>query len=135
MMEKYYMILESKRNEIQKFEELLDNINKEFNLPSEKFINFQIACSEAIINAIVHGNKEQENKRVYIEIVFDNQIMMIKIKDEGNGFDINSLPDPTKSENLFKESGRGIFIIKSLVDEFDCSSSNNGTEYILKVKK
>lgn len=134
-MQKYILVLKSSRNEIQKFEELLQNVNTEFGMPPEKFINLQIACSEALINAIVHGNKEQNNKRVYTEILHDHVFMSIRIQDEGEGFDINNIPDPTSSDNLLKESGRGIFIIKSLVDEFACNSSKNGTEYLLKVKK
>ena len=118
-----------------KFEEMLQKANTEFGMSQEKFINLQIACSEALINAIVHGNKEQDNKQVYTEILFDHVFMSIRILDEGEGFDVKSVPDPTSGENLFKESGRGIYIIKSLVDEFECNSSSNGTEYILKVKK
>lgn len=134
-MKNLSLTLQSKRGEIQKFEQLLEQANKEFNLAVEKFINLQIACSEALINAIVHGNKEDENKKVYTNINFNEIILTVKIKDEGDGFDLNSLPDPTSSENLMKESGRGIFIIRSLVDEFECNSSVNGTEFILSVKK
>ncbi len=134
-MEKLSLVLLSKRSEVQKFEALLEEANKKFNIAKEKFINLQIACSEALINAIVHGNKENEDKKVYTDIEFDDIVMAVRIKDEGEGFDINSLPDPTSNENILKESGRGIFIIRSLVDEFACIPSENGTEFILKVHK
>ncbi|MBV6477841.1 MAG: Serine-protein kinase RsbW [Ignavibacteria bacterium] len=134
-MQKYILILKSSRNEISKFEELLQKVNAEFGMSQEKFINLQIACSEALINAIVHGNKEQNGKQVYTEILHDYVLMCIRIKDEGEGFDLNSVPDPTSSDNILKEHGRGIYIIKSLVDEFECNSSKNGTEYLLKIKK
>lgn len=134
-MEKLNLILESNRNEIKKFELLLEKANEEFSLPGERFINLQIACSEALINAIVHGNKENKNKRVYTEIAFDDNSLFVKINDEGSGFDINGVPDPTSNENILKESGRGIYIIRSLVDDFSCSSSEKGTEFILTVKK
>ncbi len=101
----------------------------------EKFINFQIACSEALINSIVHGNNEDENKKVHTTLEYDEKTLTVKIKDEGKGFDMNSLPDPTLKENLLKESGRGIYIMKSLVDEFHCNSSGNGTEFILIARK
>lgn len=129
------LILKSRRSEVRKFEELLEQANKEFKLETEKYINLQIACSEAIINAIVHGNKEDENKKVHTNIQYNEVFMAIRIKDEGKGFNMESLPDPTANENIMKESGRGIFIIKSLVDEFHCNSSDNGTEFILAVKK
>lgn len=134
-MEKLSLVLESKRNEIQKFDALLEEVNKVFNLPAEKFINLQIACSEALINAIVHGNKEDANKKVLTIIEYNETVLTVGIKDEGEGFQIDSLPDPTSNENILKESGRGIFIIRSLVDEFHCNSTDSGTEFILKVRK
>ena len=59
----------------------------------------------------------------------------MKIKDEGEGFDVSRVPDPTRDENILKEHGRGIYIIRSLVDEFECYSSEKGTEMILKAVK
>ncbi|MDQ3021051.1 MAG: ATP-binding protein [Bacteroidota bacterium] len=129
------LILKSSRSEVRKFEELLEHANKDFKLDMEKFINLHIACSEALINAIVHGNKENENKKVYTSINYNEVILTVRIKDEGKGFNVDTLPDPTSDENILKESGRGIFIIKSLVDEFHCKSSDNGTEFVLTVKK
>lgn len=127
--------MKSNRNEIRKFEDLLEQTNRNFNLAMERFINLQIACSEALVNAIVHGNKEDDNKKVYTKIEYDVTVLTVRIKDEGDGFDINKLPDPTSNENILKESGRGIYIINSLVDEFKCYSSDKGTEFILRVKK
>jgi serine/threonine-protein kinase RsbW len=134
-LEKLDLILESNRNEISKFEAILVEANKIFEMEMEKFINLQIACSEALINAIVHGNKEDNSKKVYTSIVFDENEFVVWIKDEGDGFKIDELPDPTANENLLKESGRGIYIIKSLVDDFHCTSDSNGTEFTLKVIK
>lgn len=134
-MEKYSLVLKSNRNEIKKFDILLEQVNRKFALAVEKYINLQIACSEALINAIVHGNKEDEHKNVYTDIEINAVQMMVRIKDEGEGFKIEEVPDPTSNENLMKECGRGIFIIRSLVDDFKCSSSKDGTEYILIVRK
>ncbi|MCY7363185.1 MAG: ATP-binding protein [Ignavibacteria bacterium] len=134
-MEKQYLVLNSNRNEIPKFDNLLEKVNGKFNLAVEKFINLQIACSEAIINAIVHGNKENDSKKIYIIIEYDEFLLSVRIKDEGTGFNVDAIPDPTSNENILKESGRGIFIIRSLVDDFKCISSESGTEYDLTVKK
>ncbi|MEO6693736.1 MAG: ATP-binding protein [Ignavibacteria bacterium] len=134
-MKKLILVLISNRNEIRKFEQLLEEANRDFDLVMERFINLQIACSEALINAIVHGNKEDENKKVYTEIEYDTENLTVRIKDEGGGFDIKKLPDPTSDENILKESGRGIYIMKSLVDEFECHSAAGGTEFTLVVKK
>jgi len=134
-LENLTLILKSNRNEIRRFEVLLEQANQKFNLAAEKFINLQIACSEALINAIVHGNKEDESKSVFTNIEMNQLKMCVRIKDEGKGFKIEQLPDPTLNENILKESGRGIYIIRSLVDEFECNSSEKGTEFILTVIK
>lgn len=125
----------SKRSEILKIEELLDKVNKEFGLTEEKYVNLQIALSEALINAIVHGNKENPQKKVHIEIWYNEKSISIKIKDEGKGFDIKEIPDPTDQENIFKEHGRGLYIMKSLVDKFECIPGEDGTEFNLTVNK
>lgn len=104
-------------------------------MPMEKFINFQIASSEAIVNAIVHGNKQNPDKKVYVDITTDGNKIELQIKDEGEGFDVEELPDPTDESNLYKESGRGIFIIKSLLDEFTINSNSSGTVMILTMNK
>lgn len=134
-MHKEILTLKSERNEVVKFENLLDNVNEIFGLEMEKFINLKIASSEALINAIVHGNKEDPLKKVYTEIIFNGDSIMIRILDEGDGFVINNIPDPTSDENILKESGRGLFIIKSLVDDFLCTSTEKGTEFVLTCYK
>ena len=134
-MEKIVLKLKSKRSAIDSIETYLNDINKSVGLDESKFLNFQIAVSEALINAIVHGNHESDSKIVKMEIQYNDNSITVKIKDEGTGFDINKLPDPTSEENLFKEHGRGIFIMKSLVDSFICNSDESGTEYILTIHK
>lgn len=134
-MKKINLSLISNRNEISKFDVVLENANKEFGMAVEKFINLHIACSEALINAIVHGNNEDESKMVHTSIVYDDKELIVCIRDEGEGFNLEEIPDPTSNENLLKENGRGIFIIRSLVDDFHCNSSPEGTEFVLKVVK
>ena len=128
-------MLPSNRKEISKFESLLIEINNEFGMAMEKFINFQIASSEAIVNAIVHGNKQNPDKKVYVDIDTSNEKITLIIKDEGEGFEVEKLPDPTDESNLFKESGRGIYIIRSLVDEFKIESNSSGTTMVLMMRK
>jgi len=126
---------ESNRKVINDVEEILTDLNKEIKIPEERFINFQIAVSEALINCIVHGNKEDKNKFVTVKIENLNDSVKIYIKDKGSGFDFSDIPDPTEISNLYKEHGRGIFIIKSLVDNFECVSGAGGTEFILTMNK
>jgi serine/threonine-protein kinase RsbW len=126
---------ESSRNVINDVEEMLTDLNKEIKIPEERFINFQIAVSEALINCIVHGNKEDKNKFVTVKIENLKDALKIYIQDKGSGFDFCDIPDPTDISNLYKEHGRGIFIIKSLVDNLECKSGPEGTEFILTMNK
>ncbi|MBC8489512.1 MAG: ATP-binding protein [Bacteroidetes bacterium] len=134
-MKSFNIVIASDKSEIHKVEKLLEEVNNECDLEMEKFVNFQIAVSEALVNAIVHGNKENKNKKVFCDIECADKHMTVRIKDEGEGFDLNEVPDPTSKENILKEHGRGIYIIRSLVDEYECVTSDKGTEMILKVNK
>ena len=134
-MKTLYIELDSQRSEIAKFEEVLARVNEETMFEIERFINLQIAVSEALVNAIVHGNKENPSKKVHVIINYDKDMIEVKVKDEGDGFDISMLPDPTNEENLLKESGRGVYIIMSLVDEFSFDSNDTGTEMSLVIRK
>ena len=131
---KYYSFVSSRSN-ISEIEKILNYYNLDKCVEEEKYINFLIASSEALLNAIVHGNKENSEKKVELRIVDESNKFTLSIKDEGNGFNLEKIPDPTKDENLFKENGRGLFIIKSLVDSFECISGKEGTEIIISVNK
>lgn len=110
-------------------------VNNEFHLPADKFQQLMIAVTELVINCIVHGNKEQGNKKVAVALEYDDKVMIIKIADEGIGFDLAKLVDPTLPENLNKESGRGIFIAKSMVDSFSYEHNEKGSVFTILVRK
>lgn len=127
--------ISSSHHNISKVEAFMLMVNEDFRLPLEKFQKVMIAVTELVINCIVHGNKEQEHKKVAVAVEYDDMKMIIKIADEGNGFDINRLADPTLPENLEKESGRGIFIAKSMVDAFSYDQNEKGSVFTILVKK
>jgi anti-sigma regulatory factor (Ser/Thr protein kinase) len=77
----------------------------------------EIALREALANAIVHGNHEDRRKHVHVTCRCDPDEVSIAVKDEGNGFDVNNLPDPTAPENIESAHGRGIHLMKALMDE------------------
>ena len=132
---KEYNIIISDRNEISKVETLIFEINNEFKADEIKYVNFLIAVTEACVNGIVHGNKNNPSKKVYVNLLYDDTIFCVKVKDEGEGFDIKKIPDPTTEENLFKESGRGLFLIRSLVDKVEVVSSTTGTLIVMTMVK
>lgn len=97
--------------------------------------NIVIAITEAISNAIIHANKNDVKKKVTIEISLNHDSMITKVMDEGPGFNLKKIEDPLHPDNLLKESGRGIFILKSLLDSVDYSFSDKGTTVTLIKKK
>lgn len=87
---------------------------------------------EAVNNAIIHGNKLDETKNVFVEYEINNGELLFSVKDEGNGFNYHNIPDPTLPENLEKPHGRGIFLISHLVDEV--RFEDNGSKICIKIK-
>lgn len=83
---------------------------------SSIFANIHTAVSEALNNAIVHGNSADPSKIVQLSYEVEKDKIRFRVEDEGNGFDFNSIPDPTLPENIEKISGRGVFIIRTLAD-------------------
>lgn len=94
-----------------------------------------LATQEALNNAIKHGNKMDETKMVDFGISVVNNEFKIIIKDEGEGFDIASVPDPTQPENLLKTSGRGIFYMRSFMDHVEYNSENGTQVTMIKRQK
>ncbi|RPI18390.1 MAG: ATP-binding protein [Ignavibacteriae bacterium] len=125
----------SEKNNFNYVEALLLKVNKEFKLPESELHKVLIAVSEIVMNAIVHGNKENKFKKVEVIVEYNNEKMCVKICDEGNGFNINDDIDPTLDENIMKSSGRGMFIAKSLVKDIRYKHTQKGSEVILTIHR
>lgn len=99
-------------------ESLVDSVfSTNQNIKEDHYGNILIAVTEAVNNAIQHGNGGDDSKNVSISALMNDKELRIVIQDEGKGFNFDSLPDPTAPENIEKETGRGIFLMKSLTDE------------------
>ena len=87
-------------------------------------VDIETALREALANAVVHGNRENPSKRVYVEChgYADGEVS-ITVRDEGPGFDSNTVPDPTTPERRLFEHGRGIYLMKALMDEVSFEES------------
>jgi serine/threonine-protein kinase RsbW len=105
-------------------EQLIDDVCATFQVKEEFFGEILISLTEAVNNAIVHGNRLDPNKEVSILFEEDGQYMHFTVEDEGAGFDYNSLPDPTAPENIEKPHGRGVFLMRQLAD--DCEFEDGG---------
>jgi len=129
----YTLQLESRIESITVVENFIDMLSEKYGFSDEVYANVLTCLSEAVINGIVHGNKEDAKKIVYLNLeVIDNKRLIFTITDEGEGFNFNDLPDPTAPENLENLNGRGVFIIKKLADQ--CIFNSKGNELELHFK-
>jgi serine/threonine-protein kinase RsbW len=110
--------LESNLESVETAEEIAEEVCAKAGFNEEDLHKVGMAVHESVINAIWHGNKNDRNKRVWIRFLIHPDRVEIRIRDQGSGFELGRIPDPLESENLLKASGRGIFLIRSFVDEF-----------------
>lgn len=104
---------------IRMIESFIDNAKEKYQLNDDIYGNIMIAVTEAVNNAIKHGNRGDSQKNVSLVLMLEDGVIKFRIEDEGTGFDFHNLPDPTSPENLEKPGGRGIFLMKHLADEVD----------------
>ncbi|GAB5525837.1 MAG: anti-sigma F factor [Roseivirga sp.] len=109
-------------------ESFIDNAKDKYDLDDDIYGNIMIAVIESVNNAIVHGNNADKEKNVDLSLLFDEEQIRFIIKDQGNGFNINDLPDPTAPENLERAGGRGIFLMKHLADEVNFENDGQKVE-------
>ncbi len=105
-------------------ESFIDHAREKFNFNEDIYGNIMVAVTESVNNAIVHGNHNDKEKNVHLEVELDDSTISFSVMDEGKGFDYENLPDPTSPENLDTPGGRGIYLIKHLADEV--KFNNNG---------
>jgi serine/threonine-protein kinase RsbW len=102
---------------IRMIESFIDNAKERFHLDDDIYGNIMIAVTEAVNNAIKHGNGSDKRKNVFLGLSLNESTIKFTVKDEGGGFKYDELPDPTSPENIEKPGGRGIFLMKHLSDE------------------
>jgi len=113
---KMMLKIRSRKQNIADLEEFIKSIFDEFDLHQDLYPNMLISLTEAVNNAIQHGNRNDHAKSVLIETMKSDDRVSFVIVDEGPGFDYDSLPDPTAPENLEKSGGRGVFLMHQLSD-------------------
>ncbi|HEX9912213.1 MAG TPA: ATP-binding protein [candidate division Zixibacteria bacterium] len=126
---------------LAKVDDFVEKKLKKLGLNKDQLADIAISVTEVVNNAIVHGNKNNPQKKVTLRLITDKSSIVIEVEDEGEGFDLDSLPCPITEENLLKEVGRGIFILRSLMDKVDFVFKKEGgtvvrlTKYLKKDKK
>jgi serine/threonine-protein kinase RsbW len=93
-----------------------------------------IAAREAIANAIKHGNQMNLEKKVFLELCLLGDVFVMKVTDQGKGFDPESIPDPRDPENLLKGGGRGIYYMKTFLDEVEYKFAEDGATTVIMKK-
>lgn len=132
--ENYHLEIESDPNNLITVEEFVNYFAKDLGLDNERLAALLLAVTEATTNAIIHANKCDVNKLVTVDVQVDKTKITIKITDEGEGFDPSVIPDPTQPENLLKDSGRGVYLMRVYMDELNYNITPTGTETILTLK-
>jgi len=113
---------------IRMIESFIDNAKEKFHLNDDIYGNIMIAVTEAVNNAIKHGNRGDSAKNVSLALSLEEGLIKFRVEDEGVGFDFHNLPDPTAPENIEKPGGRGIFLMKHLADEVDFTEKGKVVE-------
>ncbi|MBK6836083.1 MAG: ATP-binding protein [Bacteroidetes bacterium] len=111
--------LPSKTENLILVERMVEDVCELFNIGEEKFGNIIISVTEAVNNAILHGNNGNPDKKFDIAFKSSPTDISFVVHDEGSGFDYTTLPDPTAPENIEKDSGRGVFLMQNLADKVE----------------
>jgi serine/threonine-protein kinase RsbW len=119
--------LDSTLETVNSAEEEATRFATEAGLAEDEVLSIGMAVREAAVNAVLHGNAYDPAKKVTLELKSNSRDLTIAIRDQGKGLDVASIPDPCAPENLLKQSGRGIFLMRSLMDEVQISPSQTGT--------
>lgn len=114
-------------------EEFVKGICQRYRLKSEKHGDILISLTEAVTNAIVHGNNRDESKEVQVHLSRQPNCIAFKVSDQGCGFDYNSLPDPTAPDNRTKCGGRGVYLMRHLCDQIEFHDNGRTVEMRFKI--
>ncbi|WP_163322717.1 ATP-binding protein [Draconibacterium mangrovi] len=123
------LVIRSVSTEIRRVEEFVKAIFNFHNMPEKCFNPVFLCISEATTNSIVHGNKEDHTKTVELNIDCKSHLIQVRVTDEGDGFDVEKVPDPTHEDNLLKETGRGLHIIKSIAQNVEFNDKGNSLSF------
>ncbi len=122
MIKEGYLLIDSlsvpsELSSVPLVEGLIDDVCQKIGVHEEVYGNVLIAVTEAVNNAILHGNRESQDLQVDVSVFDESKEFMFQVKDYGDGFDHINLPDPTAPENIEKENGRGVYLMRHLADE------------------
>ncbi len=127
--------LESNLKHVEMVDEISRRVSTTAGFSEEDQHKIEMAVHESLINAMWHGNKNDESKQVWLQYKILSDRLEVHIRDQGTGFDPARLSDPLAEENLLKVSGRGIFLIRSFMDEFRVEKTQGAGTVVTLVKR
>jgi serine/threonine-protein kinase RsbW len=128
------LFLDSTLEAVDSAEQLAVGMAEKAGFDEDDLMKIGMAVRESVVNAVVHGNRYSANKKVKFSVAQSGQRFTIRVADQGEGFNVEELPDPLAPENLLRTSGRGIFLIRSFMDEFDLRRGAAGGMEVTLVK-
>ena len=132
LAENQKLLIPSKSENLVLVEKLADDVCDLFDIKEEIYGHILVALTEAVNNALQHGNKANPDKHIEVTFKVKEDTLYFTVKDQGPGFDFNNLADPTDPKNIEKPTGRGIFLMKHLCD--NVGFEDKGTKVILEFK-
>lgn len=127
--------LETQVESVNLAEEMCLRVAEAAGFGEDECYRIGMSVREGVINAFHYGNQERADKKIHLGVDLTQDKMIIHVLDEGQGFQLSSVPDPLAEENLLSTSGRGIFLMRAFMDEFDVVTGKNGGAEIIMAKK
>lgn len=127
--------LETQVESVNLAEEMCLRVAEAVGFDEDDCYRIGMSVREGVINAFHYGNQERPDKKIYLAVELTPDKMVIHVLDEGKGFKLEDVPNPLAEENLLSTSGRGIFLMRSFMDEFDVVSGRTGGAEIIMSKK
>ena len=127
--------LESDLKNVEVADELSRRVTTRAGFDEEDRQRIEMAVHESLINAIWHGNKNDASKHVWLKYEIFHDRLEVRVRDQGNGFDLTRIPNPLAEENLLNISGRGIFLIRSFMDDFRVEKLADGGTEVTMIKR
>lgn len=126
--------LSSDPNNISQVTQFVDRVSQKYQLQEETQANLMISLTEAVNNAIIHGNGQDKSKLVRIQLQKKGNGLCVEVSDQGHGFDPKKLPDPTCNEHICECGGRGVFLMNQLCDKMEYANGGSTVKMHFKVQ-
>lgn len=128
---RFTLVLDSVLPSVERVEEAAEKLALQAGFDAETASHISMVCREATVNAVLHGNRYDPGKRVTATFELTDEALTVRVADEGEGLDPDKTPDPLAPENLLRTAGRGIFLMRALMDEVHFRQLSPGTEITL----